>query len=265
MVPGSQLVWEAYNFERSYAQEKGWIIKRQLRDDELPESKDGQLIRPLWDEARLRNEYETTRFIREYTPIPVPECKFYQEDSLWHFASKMIPGAVSLEDISDTVKVGAAAAVREQIVRFVLPHLCEFTRDHIGSVSTTVPVFPPARIYRRDDRTWETITSPRKEFVLCHNDLSPENIWIHPVTWKITAIIGWEYAGYFPPDFELPLWTASGWDTRLAMHNHALERDLGFFKLSKDDLKNSTPLPVEVEKAVSDSPWRAAGVFQTAQ
>lgn len=38
--------------------------------------------------------------------------------------------------------------------------------------------------------------------VFCHNDLSTNNVIVDPRTLKIKAIINWEYAGYYPPQFE---------------------------------------------------------------
>ena len=32
-------------------------------------------------------------------------------------------------------------------------------------------------------------------FVLCHNDLAPKNIMVHPDTLAFTAVLDWEWAG----------------------------------------------------------------------
>lgn len=41
-----------------------------------------------------------------------------------------------------------------------------------------------------------------EDLVFCHNDLSMHNIIVDPATLKIKAIIDWEYAGFFPTEFE---------------------------------------------------------------
>lgn len=41
-----------------------------------------------------------------------------------------------------------------------------------------------------------------KDLVFCHNDLSAHNVIVDPVTFKVNAIIDWEYAGYYPQEFE---------------------------------------------------------------
>jgi hypothetical protein len=40
------------------------------------------------------------------------------------------------------------------------------------------------------------------EFVFCHNDLSQHNILVDEDTLQITAILDWEYAGFYPKEFE---------------------------------------------------------------
>lgn len=41
-----------------------------------------------------------------------------------------------------------------------------------------------------------------KDLVFCHNDLSAHNVIVNPETLKVNAIIDWEYAGFFPEEFE---------------------------------------------------------------
>ncbi|KAJ3490180.1 hypothetical protein NLG97_g5846 [Lecanicillium saksenae] len=236
MSDDGELLWTATNHERCYALRTDWFIKRLLHEHELPVDDTGRPLRPLWDEERMRNEYAATKFIGKYTDLPVQECEFYMSKGVWHFASEAILDAIQLEYAPTDIRAAAIASVNEQIEGVILPRLREFTRQHIGSISKSVPVFPPARIYGSDSRTWERITSDRKEFVFCHNNLTAKNIWICPETLKIKSITGWEHAGFFPPEYELPLWTVSGWTARRAMQNRALERDLALFNLSKSDL-----------------------------
>jgi len=41
-----------------------------------------------------------------------------------------------------------------------------------------------------------------KDLVFCHNDLSTHNVIVDPETLCVKAIIDWEYAGFFPEEFE---------------------------------------------------------------
>lgn len=74
--------------------------------------------------------------------------------------------------------------------------------------------------------------------MLCHNDLGPQNIFVDPNTFRIVGIIDWEFAGFFPPSFELPLWRASGWKEMAELSREAIPRELDFFGLVKDDLRD---------------------------
>ncbi|CAK7234851.1 hypothetical protein SBRCBS47491_009089 [Sporothrix bragantina] len=50
----------------------------------------------------------------------------------------------------------------------------------------------------------------KHDLVFCHNDLSAHNVIVDPATLKINAIIDWEYAGFFPPEFEMPIYLRVG-------------------------------------------------------
>ncbi|KAK3937482.1 hypothetical protein QBC46DRAFT_267452, partial [Diplogelasinospora grovesii] len=83
----------------------------------------------------------------------------------------------------------------EQINSIILPQLRSLCRSYIGSVDPSLPVFPPQRVYDRDRRSWERISSDAGCFVLCYNDLGPQNIFVCPVTFQIVGIIDWKFAG----------------------------------------------------------------------
>ena len=42
----------------------------------------------------------------------------------------------------------------------------------------------------------------REELVFNHGDLSTYNVVVDPKTLKVTAILDWEYAGFYPEQFE---------------------------------------------------------------
>lgn len=237
------VIWSASNHERNFTLGDAWYVKRQLSTQELPVTRKGRPIWPLWDTERLRNEFLATKFVRLHTDIPVPECRLFLQDGLMCFASRRVTNGILLENIPPEIRTAAVAAVEQQMRHFVIPRLQEHRRSHIGSVGSTLPVFPPQRIYQRDGRVWERVCAESAAFSLCHNNLSPQNIWIDPDTFKVVAITGWEFAGFFPPYFELPLWTAFGWVARQAMHRSVLTRDLSFFGLEPRSLRECVPIP----------------------
>ncbi|OAA60013.1 aminoglycoside phosphotransferase [Cordyceps fumosorosea ARSEF 2679] len=240
------IIWAASNYERHFQLGKDWFVKRQLSTSELPVDVDGQVIRPLWDTERLRNEHAATTFIRQHTTIPVPEGQLYSRDGLLHFASRRVRDATQLDACPPPTRTTAVAAVEQQMRRFIIPQLQRLQRAQVGSAGRHLPLVPPRRVYRRDDRAWERPASADgggEVFVFCHNDLEPKNVWIHPETFKIVAVTGWEQAGFFPHCFELALWTALGWEERQAMQRSVLARDLAFFGLRPGDLRNCVRNP----------------------
>lgn len=49
------------------------------------------------------------------------------------------------------------------------------------------------------DTIWKPFTIASPTLVYCHNDLYQHNILVDPKTYEVTAILDWEYSGYFPP------------------------------------------------------------------
>ncbi|KAJ2891333.1 hypothetical protein MKZ38_000564 [Zalerion maritima] len=130
----------------------------------------------------------------------------------------------------------AMVVVEKQMNSKILPQLRSLRRNYIGSVDTSLPVFPPQRAYGLDRRPWPPKLSESEDLVLCHNDLSTQNIFVDPGTFQIVGIIDWEFAGFFPPYFELPLWREITWDGGRKMYEDARPRSLEFFGLKHEDL-----------------------------
>lgn len=72
-------------------------------------------------------------------------------------------------------------------------------------------VILPYRVMRLTETdTWDFQPSGCDEYVFCHNDLSQHNIIVDPETLRITAIVDWEYAGFYPARFEMPFYLRIG-------------------------------------------------------
>lgn len=41
-----------------------------------------------------------------------------------------------------------------------------------------------------------------EDLVFCHNDFSTHNVVVDPATLKVKAVLDWEYAGFYPAEFE---------------------------------------------------------------
>lgn len=72
---------------------------------------------------------------------------------------------------------------------------------------------PPQRvcdIHWKLHSAWRPRSGVKGDFVFCHNDLSQHNVLVDPETLKITAIIDWEFGGFWPEWFEREFWTRRG-------------------------------------------------------
>jgi Phosphotransferase enzyme family len=217
------------------------FTKSELSQEDLIHRKNGATVDHFWAKERLRNEAATLQYISANTTIPVPECRLYERDGLLHLETTFVSNGVELGDVDEGSRQLAREKVDEQMKSTILPQLRQLRRNFIGSVDPDIPLFPPQRIFGTDRRSWPRITSKTDDFVLCHNDLSPHKIFVDPKSFSITSIIDWEYAGFYPVEFELPLWTTTDWKGMNDMWTMAEYLDLGFFGLLKNDLKDCMP------------------------
>lgn len=65
-------------------------------------------------------------------------------------------------------------------------------------------------------RPWRLRPRETNDLVFCHNDLSANNVIVDPDTLAIKAIIDWEYAGFYPPEFEAEFFRRPGPSVALA-------------------------------------------------
>lgn len=230
--------WKTW--ERCVIIKKESVVKRELGRSDLIRLPNGKVMYPFWARERLRNEAATLKFVASNTNIPVPDCRLYSKDGLLHLEMTRITNGILLLDVEEELRPAAVKAVEEQVNLDILPQLRSLRRSYVGSVDATLPVFPPQRVYRLDRRDWPRISSDSDEFVLCHNDLAPQNIFVDPHNFRIVGIIDWEFAGFFPQYFELPLWREFEWKAGKKMYDEARPRDLGFFGLATPDLRDCT-------------------------
>ncbi|KAJ2894657.1 uncharacterized protein MKZ38_007315 [Zalerion maritima] len=136
------------------------------------------------------------RFIADRTDIPVPKLHGCFEDD----------GAVYLiMEYVEGVTMNRLAAEQRKVVEMELEHHLEILRS-LKSAAWSGPsgtVIPPYRLMVSSGRPeWKMKPRELEDLVFCHNDLSTHNVIVDPMTLKIKAIIDWEYAGFFPAEFE---------------------------------------------------------------
>lgn len=51
---------------------------------------------------------------------------------------------------------------------------------------------------------------PQPDLVFSHNDLTEANVLVDRENLKIKAIIDWEFAGFYPPEFDRPFYKRPG-------------------------------------------------------
>lgn len=150
------------------------------------------------------NEAESLRFIHQHTAIPVPKLYYgFLDDDAYYIVTEYVDG-VSMADLSDEQKL---------IVCKELEHhqatLKTLRSSRLGGPSGIV--IPPYRVLKlAETERWSLRPSATDDYVFCHNDLSQQNVIVDPDSSKIKAIIDWEYAGFFPPEFDYPFYTRLG-------------------------------------------------------
>ena len=182
--------------ERKYYHVGESFVKRSLRPHEWQVSLHGTIHVPRLSRERVLNEAASLKLIREQTDIPVPTVHAcFEDDDAVYLVMEYVQG----EDMASLTEE-QKATVKQELERH-LETLRTIVSDRIGGPSNLV--VPPYRVLKacpRDD--WNLKTSATTEYVFCHNDLSQHNIIVDPDSLRITAIVDWEYAGYYPAFFE---------------------------------------------------------------
>lgn len=204
------------------------FIKRQPHTNELGLDMYGNPAVSPYSANRLRNEAAVLRYLRAKTTIPVPELLDVQTmNGLVYLKMAWVSGAVELHDIPAARMDAAIAAVSAQLESQVFPQLRNLRSNRMGSPDPELLTIPPRRFWDwKESRVWPSIPG---KYTFCHLDLDRQNILVHPETYKIVAIIDWEMAGFFPPEWELELWKQKTREEKYNLIESAKERESGFF------------------------------------
>lgn len=201
--------------ERKYYSLNNSFVKRSLRPSEWQHNPfDGTLSIPRFGNERLLNEGATLRFIAENTNIPVPKLYgCFEDDNAVYLVTELIEGVemaalepaqrktveLELEGYVDVLR-GLKSSVWGGPSGIVSTHTSRFS---FLSLTFSVQVIPPYRIMAKSHRqTWKMKPMESSDLVFCHNDFSAHNVIVDPVSLKVKAVIDWEYAGFYPREFE---------------------------------------------------------------
>lgn len=194
---------------RAYQIGRHTFVKRELAPHELMLSIYGKtILLPPDSGARLENEFYMLQHIRENTAIPVPVAiKLTKEHGALTLTTSCVDhDAVAMQNCSHK-DPSVVETVEKELIAEIIPALQREKSTRMGGLNKDERLLVPPRVADPSEApTWPRLTSEEPRFVLCHNDLSQANIFIHPTTHRIVAIVDWEYAGYYPPQFETRLW-----------------------------------------------------------
>lgn len=207
--------------ERKYYHRGLSFIKRSLRESEYFHGIYGICV-PALNKERLQNEAECLRYLRSNTDIPVPTVYAdFEDDGAYYLITEYIQGVDMFELPQEKKDI-----VKQELDR----HLS--TLHSLKSKTPGGPsglVIPPRPVLDRSKQySWALKTSDKENYVFCHNDLSEYNVLVDPKTLKITAIIDWEYAGFYPDFFEAPLYKRRGTGARTEDDGELVLRQLEF-------------------------------------
>ncbi|EFY87614.1 hypothetical protein MAC_06326 [Metarhizium acridum CQMa 102] len=201
--------------ERKYYSLNGSFVKRSLRPSEWQHNPfAGTLSIPRFGNERLLNEAAALRFIADNTDIPVPKLYgCFEDDNAIYLVTELIDG-VKMADLEPEQRKSVEPEL-EGYVNVLRGLKSSVWGGPSGIVSSRVSPFqflvltfsmqviPPYRIMVESHRiTWKMKPRESSDLVFCHNDFSAHNVIVDPVSLKVKAVLDWEYAGFYPQEFE---------------------------------------------------------------
>lgn len=182
--------------ERKYYKTMNTFIKRSLRPHEWQQGPNGKTHVPAFNAERLLNEGAALEFIARNTNVPVPKLyACFKDDGVVYLITELIEGR-RMDELSDEDKLIVQSELEGHL------SLIHQFRSIVPGGPTGI-VVPPYRAQEKTSRCiWKLKPAETDEYVFCHNDLSMQNVIVHNDSLKIRAILDWEYAGYWPENFE---------------------------------------------------------------
>ncbi|TRM70265.1 kinase-like domain-containing protein [Schizophyllum amplum] len=175
------------------------FIKRSLTEAEWAiRHRDKQTIPASCDvAAHIRNEAAAIAFVRSHTNVPVPNviCSF-DDGGRTYLIEDEAPG-VMMVDLPNEKK-----AIVSQEVEAHIRTLQSVKGTAMGGFCGVACLpYRLALALPKGEKVDFKADVPY-DLVLCHNDISQHNVIVDPESLKITAIIDWEFAGFYPKEFE---------------------------------------------------------------
>ncbi|KAF2193608.1 kinase-like protein [Zopfia rhizophila CBS 207.26] len=199
----SESDWSGATEEKKFRLDGDIFIKSSLREEEWQcHHETGEKYQPKMSIERAKNEAANLRFIREHTSIPVPRVLYECENHGAYTIAMTRAKGVTMDTLSPPEKVIVMAKMQ--------PYFDSFHRlksSKLGGVSGLIcPPHPVLNKVPYEKCQWAPKSILSDLYVFCHMDAHQENIFVDPETLDITCIIDFEFAGFYPQDFDLPLY-----------------------------------------------------------
>ncbi|KAL2756923.1 hypothetical protein ACRALDRAFT_2101756 [Sodiomyces alcalophilus JCM 7366] len=202
--PGCRAVF----FDRKLFAVENVFMKRTMRRHEWSDLDDEDKLPPSAAmPQRFRTDVAVQKYLRQKTDIPLPAFALViEDDGAMHLIMEFVEGK-PMDELPEADQKVVEMELQQHIK----------TLKSLRSDTPGVPGEPlmtaPQRVCDfgwKYHSAWRPRSDVRGDFVFCHNDLGRHNVLVNPNTLKITAIIDWEFGGFWPEWFERPFWKRQG-------------------------------------------------------
>ena len=200
-MPGKE--WSGATEEKKYWSTADVFIKSTLRENDWQHHHEtGEKYRPKMGTERARNEAVNLKFIGECTNIPVPKviCE-YEDNGAYVIVMSQAKG-VRMDTLTPSEKTTVMPKVE-----IVMDTLHRLRSSRIGGASGLVcPPHPVLNEIPHEECQWSPMDADSDIYVFCHMDAHMTNIYVDPLSLEITSLVDFEFAGFYPQHFDLPLY-----------------------------------------------------------
>ncbi|WVQ75269.1 hypothetical protein IAR50_004882 [Cryptococcus sp. DSM 104548] len=146
----------------------------------------------------IQNETLALAYLKEHTSIPVPNVIAAFEDlGAYYLLFEKLEGVVPASS-APADKHGVILSQLERYVKELHSHTSETCRSFVDTPLLSPRLGPNLRTLSRADYASDS----SKPYVLCHANLSWDNVLIDPATSSIKCITTWSCAGWYPVQVE---------------------------------------------------------------
>lgn len=218
--------WSGATEEKKFWSTADVFIKSSLREDDWQRHyTTGKKYRPKMGLERAKNEAVNLKFIQTHTDIPVPKVICEYEDNGAYIIVMSRAKGVPMDTLTTSDKAVVTAKMK-----LVMNTLHGLRSSRIGGASGLVcPPHPVLNKIPHEECEWFLARADSDIYVFCHMDAHMKNIYVDPVTLEITSLIDFEFSGFYPQRFDLPLYQYEA--SQLPDRSDFAEQLLKFFAL----------------------------------